>query len=138
MKSNSNSLTQLDLYNFNSVHTRPSKYIKIFQIQNNSYYSLCFFNSLLAYTQMSGVNHIPLKRVMSENSGLCYYLEFLVISARWFVVWLIASQFSSSAVIMGHDKMRRFLYLLHFYYHYLATLGTPKSTQRLKSHAPQG
>ena len=96
IKSNSNSLTQLDLYNFNSVHTRPSKYIKIFQIQNNSYYSLCFFNSLLAYTQMSGVNHIPLKRVMSENSGLCYYLEFLVISARWFVVWLIASQFSSS------------------------------------------
>ena len=92
IKSNSNSLTQLDLYNFNSVHTRPSKYIKIFQ--NNSYYSLCFFNSLLAYTQMSGVNHIPLKRVMSENSGLCYYLEFLVISARWFVVWLIASQFS--------------------------------------------
>ena len=42
---------------------------------------------------MSRVNHIPLKRVMSENSGLCY-LEFLVISARWFVVWLIASQFS--------------------------------------------
>ena len=114
IKSNSNSLTQLDLYNFNSVHTRPSKYIKIFQ--NNSYYSLCFFNSLLAYTQMSGVNHIPLKRVMSENSGLCYYLEFLVISARWFVVWLIASQFSSSAVIMGHDKMWCFLYLPHFYY----------------------
>ena len=41
---------------------------------------------------------------------------FLVISARWFVVWLIASQFSSSAVIMGHDKMWYFLYLPHFYY----------------------
>ena len=41
---------------------------------------------------------------------------FLVISARWFVVWLIASQFSSSAVIMGHDKMWCFLYLPHFYY----------------------
>ena len=51
---------------------------------------------------------------------------FLVISARWFVVWLIASQFSSSAVIMGHDKMWCFLYLPHFYYlTYFATVDIP-------------